>query len=160
MENVLYVLYVKQLKPLNQTELIMTYKTTKKFNKNIVFYSILIIYTCNKIHYFQVTFTLPILSSSLKDWLAYSNPAPSNTSDKQTISFPAMSSSNKEWLTGSTTADSISPLSSESTGSWQMTRDDPDVNIQMWLKDIKQNPVIEDEDDFEVISKKEFMGNL
>lgn len=71
-----------------------------------------------------------------------------------------MSSSNKEWLTGSTTADSISPLSSESTGSWQMTRDDPDVNIQMWLKDIKQNPVIEDEDDFEVISKKEFMGNL
>ncbi|XP_076075283.1 uncharacterized protein LOC143046148 [Mytilus galloprovincialis] len=105
-----------------------------------------------------VTFTLPILSSSLKDWLAYSNPAPSNTSDKQTISFPAMSSSNKEWLTGSTTADSISPLSSESTGSWQMTRDDPDVNIQMWLKDIKQNPVIEDEDDFEVISKKEFMG--
>jgi hypothetical protein len=50
-------------------------------------------------------------------------------------------------------------MSSTSSGSWQPSKEDTDGSIQMWLKDIKQNPVIEDEDDFEVISKRDFIGN-
>jgi hypothetical protein len=51
-------------------------------------------------------------------------------------------------------------MSSTSSGSWQPSKEDTDGSIQMWLKDIKQNPVIEDEDDFEVISKRDFIGNV
>lgn len=104
-----------------------------------------------------VTFTLPKLSSSSKDWLASSTSTTttSSTNVQPRLSFPATSSSNQCWLKATS---SVSPMSSTSSGSWQPSKEDTDGSIQMWLKDIKQNPVIEDEDDFEVISKRDFIG--
>lgn len=110
-----------------------------------------------------VTITLPKLSTFSKDWLAYSTTSATVSSSKSTprFSFPAMSSSNQFWLkeaSSGTASNSVSPMSSTSSGSWALPKGDTDASIRMWLKDIKQNPVIEDEDDFDVISKRDFMG--
>lgn len=111
--------------------------------------------------WFKVTFAVPNLSTESKDWLAYCSTTSSSVSTKPRFSFPVLSTSNRDWLSEpkDVSVDSVSPMSTESSGSWQMTKMDTDASIQRWLRDIKQNPV-DDEEDFEVISKKDFLGIL
>lgn len=119
--------------------------------------------------------SVPKLSTRTEDWLAKTKPSTSTTAISK-FSFTPFSDDTKDWLLNPGNANNNSQVVTSTTclsGSLMSTKAIPSVHsapslheiphgssIQSWLQQIKHNPDVEDDDDFELVENSESIGSL
>lgn len=119
--------------------------------------------------------SVPKLSTRTEDWLAQTKPSTSTAAPPK-FSFTPFSTDTGDWLLNPSGAINNSQVVTSTTclsGSLMSTKAIPSVHsapslheiphgssIQSWLQQIKHNPDVEDDDDFELVENSESIGSL